>query len=139
VFHYKPYPVDAAQPSVDKKEPAEAQLNFDSYWNAPTRSDLGSGTVAPPVKDGDPADIRAANDAPEFNECGAVTEPSHYTQWKIQPISFIMRNDMPFWMGNVLKYCMRADQKNGVEDLRKAIRYIEFRINQLEGEVDITK
>lgn len=69
----------------------------------------------------------------------AVIKPSHYTKWKIEPINFIMRNNMPFWMGNVVKYCMRADDKNGVEDLRKAIRYIEFRIRQLEGEVEITR
>jgi len=69
----------------------------------------------------------------------AIVKPAHYTKWQIEPINFIMRNNMPFWMGNVVKYCMRADDKNGIEDLRKAIRYIEFRIRQLEGEVEITR
>jgi len=67
-----------------------------------------------------------------------VIKPAHYTKWPIEPINFIMRNGCEFWLGNVIKYCMRADSKNGIEDLRKAQRYIEFRIRQLEGEVDLT-
>lgn len=67
-----------------------------------------------------------------------VIKPAHYTKWPIEPINFIMRNRCEFWLGNVIKYCMRADSKNGIEDLRKAQRYIEFRIRQLEGEVDLT-
>lgn len=65
------------------------------------------------------------------------TNPSHYNEYAIQPIDFIMQNNLPFWMANVIKYVMRADRKAGVEDLRKAQKYIEFRINQLEGR-DIT-
>ena len=84
-------------------------------------------------------DGRLAEDVVRQETEDAVVKPSHYTKWKIEPINFIMRNNMPFWMGNVVKYCMRADDKNGVEDLRKAIRYIEFRIRQLEGEVEITR
>jgi len=61
------------------------------------------------------------------------TNPSHYNQFSIEPIDFIMSNSLPFWAGNVVKYVCRADNKGGVEDLRKAIRYIEFRINELEG------
>jgi len=77
---------------------------------------------------------------PKTSEKGDnVVKPPHYTKWPIEPINFIMRNNCPFWLGNVIKYCMRAESKNGVEDLRKAQRYIEFRIRQLEGEVDLTK
>ena len=39
-------------------------------------------------------------------------------------------------MGNVIKYIMRAGTKENtdeIQDLKKAIRYIEMRINQLEG------
>jgi len=85
--------------------------------------------------------IREADEADRdtVEKGDSVVKPAHYTKWKIEPINFIMRNSMPFWMGNVVKYCMRADDKNGIEDLRKAIRYIEFRIRQLEGEVEITR
>jgi hypothetical protein len=64
----------------------------------------------------------------------AVTLPPHYTRWKIEPIYFIEENEMPFWMGNIIKYVTRADAKNGIEDLRKARRYIEMKIKQLEGD-----
>jgi hypothetical protein len=47
-----------------------------------------------------------------------------------------MNNELPFWMGNVIKYIMRAGYKSKTDeitDLRKAKRYIDMRINQLEG------
>lgn len=66
-----------------------------------------------------------------------VVRPSHYTQYKIEPITFIMENDLPFWMGNVIKYVMRARSKNGAEDLRKAIRYIEMELNRMEGKDEL--
>jgi hypothetical protein len=65
------------------------------------------------------------------------TNPDHYQQYAIQPIDFIMLNNLPFWMANVIKYIMREERKNGIEDLKKAKKYIDFRINQLEGR-DIT-
>jgi hypothetical protein len=43
-----------------------------------------------------------------------------------------MDNELPFWMGNVIKYILRADAKNGLEDLYKAKRYLEIRIEHLE-------
>lgn len=61
-----------------------------------------------------------------------VTDPEHYTQYAIEPLAFIMANDLPFWVGNVIKYVLRADKKNGVEDLKKAKDYIEKRIRFLE-------
>jgi hypothetical protein len=72
--------------------------------------------------------------APEPPTGDAVTLPPHYTRWKIEPIYFIEENEMPFWMGNIIKYVTRADAKNGIEDLRKARRYIEMKIKQLEGD-----
>jgi len=65
-----------------------------------------------------------------------IKNPSHYERYAIEPVSFVMNNELPFWMGNVIKYIMRAgykSQTNEVEDLNKAKRYIDMRINQLEG------
>lgn len=67
------------------------------------------------------------------NTADMVDRPAHYTRWAVEPITFIMKNNIPFAMGNVIKYVMRADAKNGVEDLRKARRYIDMMINQAEG------
>ena len=40
-----------------------------------------------------------------------------------------------FCIGNVLKYTIRYDRKNGIEDLEKAITYIE-RLKEMDGEGD---
>jgi|TARA_B110000285_G_C14651094_1_gene391889 hypothetical protein len=71
-----------------------------------------------------------------------VVKPEHYTRWTVEPIVFIMENDIEFWRGNIIKYTMRAGFKrydnqdqisSEITDLRKVIRYSEMRINQLEG------
>jgi hypothetical protein len=71
-----------------------------------------------------------------------VNRPTHYTQFDIEPAEFIMRNNLPFWLGNVIKYGCRAGSKiyddldahqSELRDLKKIQRYTEMRINQLEG------
>lgn len=71
-----------------------------------------------------------------------INEPKHYTHFAIEPITFIMGNELPFWKGNIVKYAMRAGMKSyqhqdliesEITDLEKVIRYAEMRINQLEG------
>ena len=52
--------------------------------------------------------------------------PEHYARWAIEPITFIMRNNIPYAEGNVIKYIMRHDVKDGVKDIDKAIRYLEM-------------
>lgn len=49
----------------------------------------------------------------------------HYVNKKIQPWDVIQANGMGFFDGNALKYLMRHEDKNGKEDLEKAIHYIE--------------
>lgn len=75
-----------------------------------------------------------------------IYEPSHYARWLIEPITYIMRNGMEFWRGNIIKYASRAGYKlyegktqteSEVLDLEKVIRYSEMRINQLNGERDL--
>ena len=51
-----------------------------------------------------------------------VVRPEHYTQWPIEPFTFMMLNNVPFSEGCVIKYVMRWRKKNGIEDLRKAQR-----------------
>ena len=71
-----------------------------------------------------------------------VYRPDHYAQYTIEPIVFIMQNHLPFHVGNIVKYVMRAGHKiyenqtsieSEITDLKKAIRYCEMRINLLEG------
>ena len=63
-----------------------------------------------------------------------ITRPPHYTRFKIEPLTFIMANDLPFWLGNVIKYCCRYDAKDGLHDLKKARQYLDTKINELEKE-----
>lgn len=66
-----------------------------------------------------------------------VAQQPHYTQWKIQPITFITANKLSYSQGNVIKYVMRYNQKNGLEDLEKAKNYIDYLIQELKtGEVN---
>ena len=49
----------------------------------------------------------------------------HY-QTKIQPIDYILENQLGFIEGNVIKYVSRHRHKNGAEDIKKAIHYLEI-------------
>jgi hypothetical protein len=62
-----------------------------------------------------------------------ITLPNHYARFKIEPINFIGENKLDWFQGNVVKYTCRHDAKNGIEDLRKAIRYLEMYIEYLQG------
>jgi hypothetical protein len=64
----------------------------------------------------------------------AVHRPHHYARFKVEPIYFIMENDLPFWAGNVVKYVCRHDAKDGLQDLKKARRYLDMQIKKIEGD-----
>lgn len=68
-----------------------------------------------------------------------IVRPHHYSRFAIEPIEFIMRNNLGFAAGNVVKYLCRHDAKNGVEDLKKARRYLDMWIKQIEGDEDFAK
>lgn len=65
-----------------------------------------------------------------------VNHPSHYTSGKIEVIDFIEDKELGFHLGNAVKYISRAGRKNPdkiVEDLQKAVWYINREIGRLEG------
>lgn len=49
-----------------------------------------------------------------------------YKSLKIQPIEYIDANNLPYLEGNVVKYVTRHASKNGVQDIDKAIHYLEL-------------
>lgn len=51
---------------------------------------------------------------------------SHYKSLKVQPIEFIHANGLGFCEGSVIKYVCRHETKNGAEDIKKAIHYLEL-------------
>jgi hypothetical protein len=70
----------------------------------------------------------------KFEMSDEIHHPKHYSRWKMEPIEFIATNDLPFWLANVIKYCMRFDAKDGLRDLYKARWYLDIKIRQLEGD-----
>ena len=51
---------------------------------------------------------------------------NHYRNLAIQPVEFIVKNKIPFIEGNVIKYVVRHRAKNGAQDIRKAIHFLEL-------------
>lgn len=67
-----------------------------------------------------------------------VNRPSHYTDGKIEVIEFIEDKKLGFCLGNAVKYISRAGKKDPdkeIEDLSKAVWYINRRIKELREEV----
>lgn len=58
----------------------------------------------------------------------------HYTKMKIQPFQYSMANGLDPMQHTVIKYVTRFRDKNGVEDLKKAIHTIELLIEHEEGQ-----
>ena len=65
-----------------------------------------------------------------------VNHPEHYTDGGIETIDFIEAKKLPYHLGNAVKYVSRPGKKNPektIEDLQKAIWYINRYISLLEG------
>ncbi len=66
-----------------------------------------------------------------------INHPKHYTSGKIEVVDFIIDQNLNFCKGNSIKYIARAgkkDKNKEIEDLRKAIWYIQKEIDTLEKE-----
>lgn len=50
----------------------------------------------------------------------------HYKQYAIQPAKFALANGLDYAQSNAIKYIVRHKDKNGVQDLDKAIHYVEL-------------
>lgn len=70
-----------------------------------------------------------------------VNHPSHYNDGKIEVIDYIEDKQLGFCLGNAVKYISRAgkkksgnlsDKEKEIEDLKKAVFYINYRIKKLE-------
>ena len=60
----------------------------------------------------------------------------HYKDNAIRPIVYIHANKLGFCAGNVVKYITRYKEKNGAEDVRKAIHYCQLLLELEYGEKD---
>jgi hypothetical protein len=52
----------------------------------------------------------------------------HYKKYKIQPVEYAMANNLNYCQANAIKYITRFEDKNGLEDLVKAIHNLEILI-----------
>lgn len=64
-----------------------------------------------------------------------VNHPAHYTSGNIEVIDFIEDQHLNYHLGNAVKYISRAGKKDPmkeIEDLEKAVWYINRHIKNLE-------
>ena len=61
---------------------------------------------------------------------------SHYKDMAIQPVEFALANKLDFFQKDIIKYTTRrkGDKAKRVEDLRKAMHYLEMYIEAVEAD-----
>ena len=75
----------------------------------------------------------------ECNHTDSINHPAHYTQGGVECIEAIaaaaigLEGIEAYCTANAIKYLWRWKRKNGAEDLRKAVWYLEYLIRYLEG------
>lgn len=70
-----------------------------------------------------------------FMQFDPVNKPAHYNSGKIEVIDFIEDQKLDMHCGNAVKYIARAGKKDPskeVEDLKKAVWYLNRKIKILE-------
>lgn len=103
-------------------------LEDDNHWQAAAvlTAPVGADTpVFMPVPE-EPCTPTSALDIQEGGQ--------HYKKYEIQPIEFVVKNNIPALEANALKYVVRHADKNGMQDLRKARHYLELMAEMYYGE-----
>ena len=89
-------------------------------------------------------DVAEADDEADLNECigqdvDVINHPSHYTKGRIECIDAIdsattgKSGIEAVCVANIIKYLYRYEEKNGIEDVKKAKWYINKLISELES------
>ncbi|WP_266031214.1 DUF3310 domain-containing protein [Brucella intermedia] len=72
---------------------------------------------------------------PQRDKGDVVNKPAHYDRLPMEPTYFIVTSGGYHWcIENFIKYLCRYRWKNGVEDLRKALRNLAMFLRDLEGD-----
>ncbi len=58
---------------------------------------------------------------------------NHYRKATIQCWDYVLANGLGFLEGNIIKYVTRHKTKNGLEDLKKALHYLQKLIEVTEA------
>ncbi len=64
-----------------------------------------------------------------------VAKPKHYNVHPSGVECIEITQHMNFCLGNAMKYLWRADNKNGLEDLKKALWYLEREVARREKQL----
>ena len=135
---------------VKYRHPSRNKFNNDRagdfYWS---HDGLGYDIIAyrlqQPTKSEQVRDDAAeADDESDLNECigqdvDVVNHPSHYTKGSIECIDAIDSATVgksgieAVCVANIIKYLYRYEEKNGIEDVKKAKWYINKLISELES------
>lgn len=111
--------VDEVPPVISKMETTESYINSESVQHLYECTDDVKGSCVSTDKHPTPIP-------------NAVDHPSHYNKGKIEVIDFIEDQQLPFHLGNVVKYIARAGSKGDkLEDLKKARWYLDRYINEV--------
>lgn len=71
-----------------------------------------------------------------FSSANSITHPSYYANGKMETWDFIKDKNLDFDRGSAIKYIVRAggkDKAKEIEDLKKAINFINHEIDYLSG------
>lgn len=112
---------EAKMTTVNSKETEDRQKEDSNETVDRQKEDSNKETVYVPIVDG-------------TIKHDAVNHPSHYTRGNIEVIDFIEDQQLPYHLGNVIKYIARAGYKGDkLEDLKKARWYLDRYINEVMG------
>lgn len=77
-------------------------------------------------------DLYVTTDVKPISISNMVDHPAHYNKGKIEVIDFIEDQQLPYHLGNVVKYVARAGYKGDkLGDLKKARWYLDRYINEV--------
>jgi hypothetical protein len=74
------------------------------------------------INDITPQEWDNMNKLPSTKQVGG----DHYKKFKIQPAEFCYKNGIPYLEATAIKYLCRWRDKGGIQDLDKAIHFIEL-------------
>ena len=107
------------------QEPCVSCDDESSNWQDPSKQDV---TINPCMEIPAPRVLPKALDT----QVGG----GHYKDMVIQPVEFIVKNKIEYREANIIKYITRHGNKNGIEDVRKAMHYCQMIIDDyVEGKL----
>lgn len=111
---------------IHKKEKAQGRWPkycpecLPKYSKVPKKKEVAVETVAQTTEE---PEVKVV-EVPKNED--VINHPSHYTRGKIEVIDFIEDQQLPYHLGNVIKYIARAGYKGDkLEDLKKARWYLD--------------